>query len=410
VQKSNEDLAALMRMLPRGRSPNASAADVEGSPSQTLTNRSMEQRDQSSEMGVIRLQLENMQLNLQSAHEEIKVVRLKCERAQTELVDAQMQVARANRECENLRQERSEGCELTRGLEAELQTLRGEHAMYARMVFRLSKRCCTLLRRWSTFPSRYSTRACFGSWIESVRRIRLVRKHMHAAFVRRCCHMKRATLSGWFRTAVARRGNEDMAERDGGSASGSAELRQALGIITNRKSISPHAVRSNAQSPAVSYSDSSAATKAQLANTLSAALSALSTTTSLPPMHEHEQGTHSAAPLDTLQRLKNVYRPANNSFMSSSDAMPQESFSAGSSRHLSVVDGAPSPSDVGPLAWFLKVHPRFGSHCCPARFCQGLMLSAAGMRSNTAQRTLHYPSPCWTTTRQVALIPDASRS
>lgn len=220
--------------------------------------------------------------------------------------------------------------------------------------------------------------------------------------------MKRGTLNGWFRKAVAQRGSVVMAEKDDGSASGSAELRQALGIITNRKSISPQAVRNNAQSPAATYSDSSAATKVQLANTLSAALSALSTTTSFPHTYENTQDTKSAAadfvtsderrksaaghlaeddvgrgPLDTLQRLKNVYRPANNSFMSSSDVMPQESFPAGSSRQLTAVDGALSQGDAGPLAWFLQVD------FSPAPFlllsCELLSKADAECRGNLQQ-------------------------
>ena len=50
----------------------------------------------------MKLQLENMELNLQTANEEMKLVRIKCDKKQGELVDAQMEVVRSQRTVENL--------------------------------------------------------------------------------------------------------------------------------------------------------------------------------------------------------------------------------------------------------------------------------------------------------------------
>ena len=61
-----------------------------------------------SELPVIKLQLENMELNLQSANEEMKRMRMKCEKSQSDLVDAQMEVVRSQRTLDNLTKQNSE--------------------------------------------------------------------------------------------------------------------------------------------------------------------------------------------------------------------------------------------------------------------------------------------------------------
>ena len=343
----------------QGRSPNDTTADTEGSPSRASEYGGVE----NGELGIFKLQLENMQLNLQSAHEEIKVVRVKCEKAQSELADARMQVAHASRECESLKQQVAHGnsareadAELAREADAELESLRSEHSMYARMVFRLSKRCCTLLQRWSTFPSKYSARACFCRWRESVRQRRLVRMFLQAASLRRLCHAKRCTLNAWFRSAAAARAlskTDESATKDEESDCVSEDLRQALGVITNVMSVSPQALRSHAPSPTVLNSNSPTATSARLASTLSAALSALSTSTSSPPNHDSTyHRVQQPLPLDTLQRLKNAYRPASGSAKGSAEALSQDSFGAVSSRQGGKTKWG---TDAGPLAWFLEV-------------------------------------------------------
>lgn len=344
----------------QGRSPNDTTADTEGSPSRASSDYG---GVESGELGIFKLQLENMQLNLQSAHEEIKVVRVKCEKAQSELADARMQVAHASRECESLKQQVAHGnsvreadAELAREADAELESLRSEHSMYARMVFRLSKRCCTLLQRWSTFPSKYSARACFCRWRESVRKRRLVRIFLQAASLRRLCHAKRCTLNAWFRSAAAARAlckTDESTTKDEEPDCVGRDLRQALGVITNVMSVSPQALHSHAPSPAVLNSNSPTATSARLATTLSAALSALSTSTSSPPTHDPTYTrVQQPLPLDTLQRLKNAYRPANGSVKGSAEALSKDSFDAVSSRQGGKTKRS---SDAGPLAWFLEV-------------------------------------------------------
>lgn len=352
---------------------------------------SMEWRDQSasSELAVIKLQLENMQLNLQSAHEEIKFVRTKCEKTNAELVDAQMEAVRLRRHIDLSKRQTSELQECAkdadtrvrtaakeaddriRAVEEELERVSGEHSNYARMVFRLAKRCCGLVLKWSNFPSRYSTRCTFQLWVATLYHRRRVRRGMVAAALRRGCGLRRKTLFGWFRSAATQRMTAVAAlKKDEPSVSGSQDLGHALGIIantntynsthpdnkhTNRMSGSPQGMRSVQHSQAASSSSPMSglhvdrgspkelelhAANALLAQPLAAGLSELS--------------TQSFEPVDTLGRLKNAYRRAGEASQSTSRPASNTNF-PGSVRP-SPADNAPSSADnAGPLAWFLQV-------------------------------------------------------
>jgi hypothetical protein len=337
----------------------------------------------SSELAVIKLQLENMQLNLQSAHEEIKFVRTKCEKTSAELVDAQMEAVRLRRhmdlskkqnselqECateadNRVRTAAQEADDRVRAVEEELECVSGEHSNFARMVFRLAKRCCGLVLKWSNFPSRYSTRCTFQLWAATLNHRRRMRKGMAAAALRRGCRLRRKTLSGWFRSAAAQRMAALSAlKKHEPSGAGSDDLGHALGIIANtntynsthpnntqqsvRMSGSPQGMRSVQHSQAASSSSlmsgllvergspkelESHAANAMLAQSLAAGLSELS--------------TESCSPVDTLGRLKNAYRRAGEASQSTSRPASRTN-SPGSVR-------PPSADDAGPLAWFLQV-------------------------------------------------------
>ena len=357
----------------QGRSPNASLA-AEGSPTLDAGRSSLEPRGQSvaaaSELPVIKLQLENMELNLQSANEEMKRMRMKCEKSQSDLVDAQMEVVRSQRTLDNLTKQNSElhvrakqADWQIQEAEEEIKIVTSEHTNYARMVFRLSKRSYTLLRRWSNFPSPYSTQACFGSWVAAVRRARQARKFMHASALRRRCCLKRVTLYTWLRRAAAAARNAGTSNKEEVSLTDSDDVRHALGIITNIISGSPKKTRSRESSPALQAHKSpqslsparqgspqgfgSATTSAVLANSLSTGLSALA---SQP--HKHVPQT-SRAPLDNLQKLKNAYHSLNSAGGSSNSSL-RNSPEGSAARAV----GKGSADDTGPLARFLQVSQR----------------------------------------------------
>jgi hypothetical protein len=215
-----------MCLLLQGKTQNASRVDASlaeerSTPRTSEGGKNNETGDEAalSQMAIIKLQLENMHLNLQSANEESKFLRNKCEKLQNELVDAQMEVVRLQRLVDISKQKKSEMeiqakkaeeyakevDEKSRAVQEELESLNSEHTNYARMVFRLSNRCCKLLQRWSNFPSKYSTRSCFQVWVEKVLRMRLIFKDIKAVGQRQYYHTKRDTLNGWFRKAVGAR-------------------------------------------------------------------------------------------------------------------------------------------------------------------------------------------------------------
>ena len=337
---------------------------------------------QSAELAVIKLQMENMQLNLQSAHEEIKMVRIKCEQSQSELVDAQMEAVRSKRQISTLTKNSSElearakqANERCAEVEEELESVSGEHTNYARMVFRLSKRCYGLLQRWSNFPSAHSTRCCLQTWIGTVRHRRRVCNGMDAAVLRRRCGMKRNILNMWSRTAAARRVADEV-KREEASVSGSDDLCHALGIITNKMSISPQPLRSREHSPILQLLNKSsprvavrggqfanlnhletATANAIMANSLSAGLSSVLSGTSPPPHVRQDSSARQLAtgPLDTLQRLKNAYRPSSVAGGSSLPSSQRDSPERSSDRRVHGGSRrASSSDDTGPLAWFLQ--------------------------------------------------------
>jgi hypothetical protein len=307
----------------------------------SMKRHSIEPLDKSSsaELAVIKLQLENMQLNLQSANEEVKVVRLKCDKSQDELVTAQVEVGRVKRELEILKHQNSELLARAtraekngRECEEQLDALNSEHRNYARMVFRLSKRCYALQQRWSGFPSAYSMRSCLSVWTETVRHRRRVRNGMDAAALRRCYRSKRRTLIDWFRKAAAGKRNGSMKPEI--SAADSAILGMACERMRDRESRSPQPLRSREQIPSL-----------QLSSTFRGATSPLEVfpSRSSPP-------SKPPAPLDTLQRLRNAYRPSGTPVASLKWSEGDASIFA-----QSVKKSSTSSEHSGPLGWFLQV-------------------------------------------------------
>jgi hypothetical protein len=297
-------------------------------------------------------QLDNMERNLQNVNEEIRLVRMQCDKKQGELVDAQMEVVRSQRTVENLSKQISElhvrakqADAQIKEVEEEIKIVTSEHTAYARMVFRLSKRSCTLLQRWSNFPSAYSSRACFCSWVAAVRRMRLVRKFMDASAFRRRCRLQRATLYTWLRRAAGAR-KIGTSKQEEPSLSGNDDVRHALGVITNIIS-SAHKMRSHHSSPLLSPRSGPPVPAVRESPQGSG-----SAATNVRTSQAYKNGPQpSRAPLDNLQRLKNAYNSLSSAGGTSSNASLWNSPDGSTIRGV----GKDSADDTGPLAWFLQV-------------------------------------------------------
>ena len=334
VEKTNEELMSLLRLLPRGKSPNVSL-NAE-SPGRHLA-RQMPEREKianegaSPELAMIKLQLENMQLGMQAAHEEMKTLRTRSDKFQEELVAARAQAAHfqgaaehgesalaaAQEEAVRLKKNHAELAESLAvrakqaedrclELQDECSSISSQHTNYARIVFRLSKRCCSVLQRWSNVPNWYCTASCFRMWVQNLHQRRRFRIVMAAAVLRRAYHVKRCAINTWFRAAA----RAMMQQVKIGASPARLHQRQAsqvkLGLMFEDRSKSPP---------------------------------------DLPASAPQSKPASSRSPLDTLQKLKRVY---GNPAMAAGFTMPA-SESAGS-----------SCNPGGPLDWFLEQYDAKG--------------------------------------------------